>query len=76
MKIKWGHVLDEQWRKYLGRELRRTSDGEYQVRIPGRYWDSVLDIANMRNCRALSTPSEVNPERTEEAAELEPHQQM
>eukprot|EP00972_Heterocapsa_arctica_P034084 5017986-Heterocapsa_arctica.AAC.1 len=71
MKIKWGHVLDPQWRKYLGREWRRTDENEHQVRIPDRYWSSVLEIAGMQGCRALSTPSEVNPEHMEEGDVLD-----
>jgi hypothetical protein len=69
MKIEWGHVLDRQWRKYLGCEGQRTSDGEYQVRIPGGHWKSILDIADMAKCEALLTPSEVNTENTGDNAE-------
>eukprot|EP00972_Heterocapsa_arctica_P115222 16446628-Heterocapsa_arctica.AAC.1 len=70
MKIKWGNVLDQEWRRYLGREWRRTEENEYQVRIPDRYWSSVLELAGMQDCRALSTPLQVNLEHTEEGAVL------
>ena len=74
MVIKWGDdFTDEAWVKCLGREWRLVPHG-IAVRNPPHYYDKLLDLMPMKDCKAMATPgaiSECLPEQAAQPVSLE-----
>ena len=69
MVIKWGdHFTNETWVKYLGREWCVVPHG-IAVRLPSRYYDKLLDLMFMKDCKAIATPGAISACPPEQAAQ-------
>eukprot|EP00972_Heterocapsa_arctica_P049253 7249931-Heterocapsa_arctica.AAC.1 len=60
MKIKWTDVIGNDWTRYLGKEWRGCDDGTFEVRVPPKYWHSLLEEAGLLNARSAATPCDMS----------------
>ena len=62
--IKPMSILGADWERYLGREWRRSDDG-IEIRIPPKYYQSILQVMNLGegSAKALSSPMIVEKEQ-------------
>ena len=76
-KIKWGPLISNEWVRYLGKEFRKTSEA-VQVRIPPKYFQTLLQEFRLEHSRPASTPYVAVPQSTGNAEELnaQMHQQF
>lgn len=58
LTIKWGGVIDTEWKKYLGKHYRRE-ENTLEVRVPQKYWQGTLDLVGMTGCKTSAIPAEV-----------------
>ena len=54
--------------QYLGREWRMVLHG-IAVRLPPRYYDKLLDLMLMKDCKAIATPGAISERPPEQAAQ-------
>ena len=54
-KVKWGEELGDKWSTFLGKQWRIMKEKVY-VRIPEKYYETILAEHGLERCRTLSTP--------------------
>ena len=67
LTIKWGGVINTEWKKYLGKQYRREQD-TLVVRVPPKYWLGTLELFGMAGCKTSAIPAEVKSCTKEESS--------
>eukprot|EP00972_Heterocapsa_arctica_P041659 6141806-Heterocapsa_arctica.AAC.1 len=47
LKLKWTESIGPNWTRYLGKEWRDKGDGTFEVRVPPKYWQGLLEEAGL-----------------------------
>lgn len=68
LKIKWSSSLTSVWKRHLGRDYM-LKDSRILVKIPEKYYQSILDLVGMRKCRKATTPNPAGKVPDDEAGE-------
>lgn len=72
LKVKWHGLFDSNWKKFLGKEYRRTADG-FQVRVPEAYWEETVNVIGLGKAKVSSTPGEKSFATSVELLNAESH---